>query len=307
MTLWRQQWGDGTPLVALHPLALESTVFAGLAQRLARRGMRTIAVDLPGFGRSPGPPGALTPARMAEPVIELARELEEPPILLGMSMGGRVALEAALIEPSAFRGVVGVAPFLPWRRRRWLMPAAKLLDPRLAAWVPLEHAWPLLARLSAFLEARPAFEHDWTMRASARVAYYLSCPATRAHLIAATRDMALDPAFGPHGTWTRLAGLSLPAAFVWGGRDRLIPRDHAEAVAALLPLGHHAYIPCSGHFMNGRHFGCFEGAMADAVVRASRPPRRRRGARGLSVTPCRAHAEAARQPAAGPGRGEVRG
>jgi hypothetical protein len=102
--------------------------------------------------------------------------------------------------------------------------------------------------------------------------YYLSCPATRAAFVSATRALALDPAFGPQGTWTRLADLSLPAAFVWGGRDRLIPAHHAERVADLLPNAHHLVVPCSGHFVHGRHFRCFESAMAIGVTRALAPP-----------------------------------
>lgn len=288
MNLWRQQWGEGTPLIALHPLALESTAFVGLGTHLARRGIRTIAVDLPGFGRSPGPTGALTPACMARAVLALARDLDEPPIVLGMSMGGRVAIEMALLDPSAIRGIVGVAPFLPWRHRRWMLDAARLLDPRLAALLPLEHAWPLLARIAAFLEARPDFEHDWLMRSSARVAYYLSCPATRAHLIAATRAMALDPAFGTDGTWTRLATLTPPAAFVWGDRDCVIPREHAAAVAAALPRAYHTRVACSGHFMNGEHYGCFETAMADAAVQVLRAsPQSPEHTAGFTDSPCR--------------------
>ena len=279
MTLWRQEWGQGRPVIALHPLALESTVFAGLGRVLARRGMKTIAVDLPGFGRSVGPAEAHTPAQLAEPILELARGLDEKPVLLGISLGGRVALEAALAEPAVFRGVVLVAPYLPPRRRRWTQGMARCLDPRLAGMLPLEHAWPLLKRLANTLEARPQFEHDWFMRASARVAYYLSCPATRAHLIAAARDMALDPAFGPTGTWTRLGQLALPAAFVWGDRDWLIPRGHAAAVTRLLPKARHVRVPCSGHFMHGGHHRCFEKAMADAVMQVLRgEPRARRPA-----------------------------
>jgi pimeloyl-ACP methyl ester carboxylesterase len=279
MTLWRQEWGQGRPVIALHPLALESTVFAGLGRVLARRGVKTIAVDLPGFGRSVGPADAHAPAQLAEPILALARGLEEKPVLLGMSLGGRVALEAALIDSAAFRGVVLVAPYLPPRRRRWTDGMARCLDPRLAEKIPLEHAWPLLKKLANTLEARPRFENDWFMRASARVAYYLSCPATRAHFVAAARDMALDPAFGPTGTWTRLARLAPPAAFVWGDRDRLIPRGNAAAVAELLPRAQHVRVPCSGHFMHGQHHRCFENAMADAVTRVLRAePRARRPA-----------------------------
>jgi len=231
---------------------------------------------------------------MAEPVIELARSLATPPVVLGMSMGGRVALEAALTEPSAFRGVVLVAPFLPWRSRAWMLSLAKWMSPHAFERVPLEWCWPLLQRISTTLEARPELENDWLARASVRVAYYLSCPATRAHFISAAREMALDPAFGADGTWTRLEGLEPPAAFVWAGLDALIPDHHAAAVAHVLPRAHHVKVACSGHFMNGRHHLCFETAMADAVLHTIDTRERRASNRGrrmpFDAAPCLADA-----------------
>jgi len=302
VTLFTQTWGHGLPVIMLHPLALESTAFAGVAQLLARRGVRTIAADLPGFGRTPGPEDALTPARLAEPVIELARSLETPPVVLGMSMGGRVAIEAALTEPAAFRGVVAVAPFLPWRHSRWALSFAECIDPGVVERIPLEWLWPVLQRISKTLEGRPSLEHDWLARASVRVAYYLSCPATRRHFVSAALAMALDPAFGPEGTWTRLEQLTIPSAFVWGERDALIPAAHAAEVAALLPAARHAKVACSGHFMNGRHHRCFEHAMGAAVLyvlHASRPAAaaRRRRVRFIAA-PCLAEAAPSAEAAA---------
>lgn len=302
MTLFAQEWGSGQPVIMLHPLALESTAFGGVGRLLAARDIRTIAVDLPGFGRTPGPDAPLTPACMAEPVIELARSLPARPVVLGMSMGGRVALEAALREPDAFRGIVLVAPFLPWRSGAWALSFARWFSPKTAERVPLEWIWPLLRRISTALEARPEFEHDWIARASARVGYYLSCPATRAHFVSATREMALDPAFGPDGTWTRLEQLAIPGAFVWGERDALIPASHAAEVAELLPRAHHVKVACSGHFMNGRHHLCFETAMALAVLHtleAAVPPTAVRARRANFVAaPCLAGASPSAEAAA---------
>lgn len=291
MTLWYQEWGRGTPVIALHPLALESSVFTGLGRMLAQRGMRTIGVDMPGFGRSTGPLGAHAPAQLAEPILELAQGLDEKPVVLGLSLGGRVALELALADPAAFRGAVLVAPYLPPRRATWTQ-FAHVLSPWLAEKIPLEHAWPLLKRLSQWLESQPRIEDDWFMRASARVAYYLSCPATRAHVVAATRDMALDPGGGPMGTWTRLTQLAVPAEFVWGDRDGLIPRAHPAAVAELLPTAQHTRVPCSGHFIHAAHYRCFETAMADAVVRVLHATPRRGAARsGFHLSKCVAGSE----------------
>ena len=93
MDLFTREWGRGETLIALHPLALESSAFEGMGTVLADAGVRTIAVDLPGFGRTPVADGRPDPATLAGPVIDLARSLDTPPTVLGISLGGRVALE----------------------------------------------------------------------------------------------------------------------------------------------------------------------------------------------------------------------
>lgn len=292
MSLHRQEWGSGDPLIALHPLALESTAFAGVAAALAARGVRTLAVDLPGFGKSPAPDDVpLTAELLAEPVLELARSLERPPLLLGMSLGGRVALEVALRDPGAVRGLVLVAPYLPLRWLRPAVPVLRRFDPRWAGAFPLERAWPLLRRLAEAIERTPALEHDWLARASARFVYYAACPATRVAFFSAMREMTLDAASGPRSIWSRIRGLEVPTAFLWAGRDALIPRRHADELAALLPWAHRMEVPCAGHFVSGRHFRCMRHAIALAVGRTLADERRDVAAAGAhTVTPCLAGA-----------------
>jgi diacylglycerol O-acyltransferase len=267
MNMFIQTWGSGEPIIALHPLALESTVFAGVGALLGAEGFRTLAADMPGFGQTPAGDEPLTPARLAAPVIELARSLESPPIVLGFSLGARVALEAALTEPSAFRGLALVAPYLPWTTNRWGHSVGHLLSPSLAERLPLQVAWPLLKVLSASLDRSGRLEHDWLARASVRVGYYLSCPATRRHVVSATRALMLDPPFGPQGMWTRLPDLRVPAVFLWAGHDRLVPATHPKNVAKRLPAAPQLVASCCGHFANGRHFRCYDAAMALAVRR----------------------------------------
>ena len=101
--LHQRRWGAGAPVIALHPLGLESSGFDAVSRALSRRGLQTVAVDLPGFGRSPAGTEPLTSAVLAAPVIELARALPEPPVVLGLSLGGRVALEIALRAPESVR------------------------------------------------------------------------------------------------------------------------------------------------------------------------------------------------------------
>lgn len=257
-----REWGWGQPVVAMHPLGLDSSAFEGVGQVLGRHGFRTIAVDLPGFGETPVPDGPSTPAALAAPVVDLVRSLEQPPVLIGVSMGGRIALETALVAPEHVSAVVAIAPFLPWRRFRPMLDLAWLIHPRLAAAVPFERAWPALRLLSQTLERVPWLRDDPMAQAGMRFVYYLSCPATRTGFIAAARELALDPALGPEGLWARLAHMVPPTAFVWGERDQLVSLDFSRAVARHVPRATQMRLPCVGHWLNGAHHRC----LADALV-----------------------------------------
>lgn len=272
------EWGAGPPVIALHGLGLDASSFTGLAHSVVGSGMRMIAADLPGFGRTPLPAGPLTAPTMARPIIELAASLEAKPLLLGMSMGARVALEAALLAPERFRGLVMMAPPLPRRNQRWLLQPVRLLSPAIAERIPLERAWPWLKRQADRLEDELTGEaqHDWFLRASKRMIYNVSCPATRRALISATRELALDPAYGPNGAWTRLEHLKLPTAFVWGEKDKFVDVANAPFTEQLVPTAFQIRVPCAGHFDNGPHFRCMEyGALegirlVEAVARGER-------------------------------------
>ena len=262
-----QEWGKGPPVLALHGLGLESSSFTGLARGVTDLGLRMLAADLPGFGQTPAPDAPLTAAVLAEPVIDLARRLKSPPLVMGMSLGARVALEAALLEPELFRGVVMMAPPLPRREHRWALVFARVLNPEMAKRIPLEKAWPWLKKLADRLESeyQGSDEHDWFGRASQRAIYYMSCPATRWAFASAARELALDTAFGPEGVWTRLPQLSIPAAFVWADQDRIIPMQNVVHVEEALPDAFQIHVSCAGHHANGPHFACLEQGAIEAV------------------------------------------
>lgn len=263
--LHRLVWGKGPTVIALHPLGLDASAFEGFGAVLGQGGLRTVAVDMPGFGRTPYPHEPLTIPRLARPVIGLARELAERgdrPAVIGVSLGGRVALECALEAPELFRSVIAVAPWLPWLRFREPLRFARLLDPAMAERVRLELLWPLLRPLAWTLERAPYLREDELAQAGARLVYYFSCPATRAAFVSAAREMALESAFGPGGFWTRLPGLEVPAAFVWGERDRLVTWRFAERVSRSLPQASQVVLPCVAHALNGSHHRCLARTLA---------------------------------------------
>jgi pimeloyl-ACP methyl ester carboxylesterase len=259
--LHKREWGRGEPILALHPLGLDSSAFSGFGRLLAAASFRTVAVDLPGFGRTPYPNEPLTPQRLARPVIAMARRMKTRPMVVGISLGGRVALECVLRDPGAFRGVIAIAPYLPWLRYREMLRWARFLNPDAAERFPLECAWPVLRLLAETLQRTPILHEDELAQAGARLIYFLSCPATRASFISAARELALDSAYGPEGFWTRLPELALPASFVWGGADRLVSLRFSEPVAQTLPGATQITLPCVAHALNGPHHRCLANAV----------------------------------------------
>jgi pimeloyl-ACP methyl ester carboxylesterase len=262
-----ETWGEGPPVLALHGLGLESSSFTGLARGVTQLGLQMIAADLPGFGLTPAPDEPLTPAVLARPVLDLAARLDTKPLVMGMSLGARVALEAALLEPGLFRGVVTMSTPFPMRSCRQVLWGARLLNPGIAKRIPVEWAWPWLKQEADRQEAglTGELEHDWFKRASKRTIYYVSCPATRWSFVSAARELALDPAFGPEGLWTRAEQLRIPAAFVWGDKDRIIGTRNVPFVEKAVPNAFQIHVPCAGHFDNGPHFLCMEQGAVEAI------------------------------------------
>jgi esterase len=104
--LAHQRTGDGArPLVLLHGFLGSARNLSTLARALVERdrGLGVVAFDLTGHGASPPLPAGADSATLAGDVLASARALglRTPLTLVGHSLGGRVGLRAALLEPAA--------------------------------------------------------------------------------------------------------------------------------------------------------------------------------------------------------------
>ena len=101
-------WGGSGPLVlALHGWRGRPTQFGPLAVALRARGYRTIALDLPGHGRSTGEQA--TPRLMAELLIEVTKQTTAQAVV-GHSFGGAVAGAALAFGFRTSRMVIVSSP-----------------------------------------------------------------------------------------------------------------------------------------------------------------------------------------------------
>lgn len=140
---------NGLPVILLHGMKFQAETWRelGTLDVLAEAGLRVCAVDMPGFGKS-GASGVAP----GEVLRRLYRHLDlRKAVLVGPSMGGRIALEFAIAQPELIAGLVLVGAVGVEENRAGL---ARITAPTLIIWgeddqvSPLANSDLLLAGLS---------------------------------------------------------------------------------------------------------------------------------------------------------------
>jgi pimeloyl-ACP methyl ester carboxylesterase len=235
--------GTGDPVVAIHGLGATKASFLATVAALAPR-FRVIAIDLPGFGDSDKPIGAAYDARFfAEAVVELLDALElSKAHVIGNSLGGRVALEVGLQAPDRVQRLALLAPSLAWLRGRPWARALRLVRPELGL---LPHApRPVVERILE--RTMPEATNGWAAAGVDEFLRTFTTPRGRAAFYAAARQIYLEEPEGADGFWPRLRTLAVPALFVWGRRDGLVPIAFSRHVTDAVPAAAHLELDC-GH------------------------------------------------------------
>lgn len=114
--------------VLVHGIGASVRSFGPLAGRLAGRG-HVLAVDLPGFGRSPRPTAPVSIAELAGVVADvITTNRLTLPVVVGHSMGAQIVTELAATHPGMVREAVLVGPVANVYERNLFWHAARLLQ-----------------------------------------------------------------------------------------------------------------------------------------------------------------------------------
>jgi pimeloyl-ACP methyl ester carboxylesterase len=245
--------GAGPPVVLLHGLGATNASMLPTLAELARD-HRVLAPDLPGFGDSGKPVRAYHPGFFARWLAAFLDAVGTPrAILVGNSMGGRIAIEAGLCMPERVEALVLFAPSLAFKRFREATPLVRLLAAELGA-MPMIMPRPIVMTALRLMFAKPERLADaWYDAAADEFQRVFATPRGRMAFFSAAREIYLEEAHGESGFWDRLPALRRPALFLWGDADQLVPCRFARHVEAVLEHAESVVLPDCGHVPQFEH------------------------------------------------------
>ncbi|MFN4145517.1 MAG: alpha/beta fold hydrolase [Runella sp.] len=112
MNLFFRQIGTGRPMVILHGLFGSSDNWLTISKTIAEAGFSVYLLDLRNHGRSPHTDEHSYPLMAQDVLAFFEQQNLEKPILVGHSMGGKVAMTLAMQQPDVLEKlvVVDIAP-----------------------------------------------------------------------------------------------------------------------------------------------------------------------------------------------------
>ena len=233
--IYQEQQGQGADIVLIHGWGMHGGIWAAVAERLAQR-YRVTRVDLPGHGNSPMPAGGFDLPRLARMVMD---DVPQPATWVGWSLGGMVAMQAAIQQPQAVNTLVTVAS-LPQFVRGDDWPDAMPRGTLSGFADHLQENYPATLKRFLALQVRGTENERELLRLIQQQVASRPQPAPEALRLGLEilRASNLRP---------QLNQLNCPCHLFFGERDMLVPIKAARAMHALLPQARCHTIAGAGH------------------------------------------------------------
>jgi pimeloyl-ACP methyl ester carboxylesterase len=224
--------------VLIHGVGSQWQVWEPVLEAVSRE-RDVIAVDLPGFGRSPMPAADL-PRDMPRLVGDIAAFFKtlglDRPHVAGNSLGGAIALELAATGHAASATALSPAGFCTPAQLRWAVNVLRLH--RYAAHLPE----PVMRRLLR-VELLRAMSFGMLLGRPRSI----SAEAALADSLALRSARAFDSVARAGLRYTFQGAPTVPVTVAWGTRDRILSYRQAALARRLLPEARHVDLDGCGH------------------------------------------------------------
>lgn len=230
--------GEGEPLLMVQGLATDHLGWMLQVPELSKH-HRVITFDNRDVGQSKQADGPYAIADMARDALGLADHLELDTFhLVGMSMGGAIAQEIALLAPERLRTLTLVVTFAGggnwatersrlWSEIRGLLDHETHLD------------WLLLFGMSEQFYESPE-----------RIAYSKQLMRANPHPQPTEAFQRQVQASGRHEARDRLGTITVPTHVIGAEHDTLVPVWKSKEIADLIPGAHYSVMPGAPHALN---------------------------------------------------------
>jgi pimeloyl-ACP methyl ester carboxylesterase len=246
----------GPPVVFVHGLGGSHLNWCLIGPQLAA-GRRAVALDLHGFGLTPGTRRNSAVQSNARLLDRFVREVTGTPVILvGNSMGGLISLLQTAAAPDTVAGLVLIDPALPLPRQKpdWQVASRFLLYsvPGLgeAYLKRLESRQTPSQAVQSVIDlcfADPARADPAMVTAAVALAVERqSAPHRDESLLSAARSL-MRVVGRPRRYFATMAAAAVPVLLIGGTEDRLVPVAAVRQAAARNPGWESAILPRVGH------------------------------------------------------------
>jgi pimeloyl-ACP methyl ester carboxylesterase len=248
---------DGTPIVFVHGLGGSHLNWCLIGPKLAD-GRRAVALDLHGFGLTPGSRATATVQRNTRLLDRFVREVTGTPVILvGNSMGGLISILHTASAPDTVEGLVLIDPALPVLSRipdrqvgsqfllyalpglgeLYVRAAMSRRSPELAVQHVIELCFADPSRADpAMLTASVALAAERQRQEHPNAAAFLAASRSLMRVVGQR-----------HLYWEMMASVRVPVLLIGGEADRLVPAASMRQAAARNPRWETVMLPGVGH------------------------------------------------------------